>query len=124
MKRRSGFVSNSSSCSFTLTLPGYPESAEELCSWMFPDGEEKLTVDDFWGCDTYLVEELADHLYKAVVRRASRRTDLEQLAGTHGGRVPLTVKVSFEDNSGGVECALSQGAGMEHLDSIAHGRNG
>ena len=37
MKARNYFVSNSSSCSFILFLPGAPSSVEEVAAWLFGD---------------------------------------------------------------------------------------
>lgn len=42
MKRRHGFVSNSSSSSFIIALARKPETVEELHSWMFPNGPESI----------------------------------------------------------------------------------
>lgn len=39
MKIRNGFVSNSSSCSFTVAFPEIPRSKEEVEEMLFPNGE-------------------------------------------------------------------------------------
>jgi len=49
MKTRNGFVSNSSSSSFILALPGRPTSAKQMHEWMFPDGPITICPYDFVG---------------------------------------------------------------------------
>jgi len=55
MKKRNGFVSNSSSSSFILSLPKRPETKEELFNYMFFEGD--VRYNDPYDDRSYPIED-------------------------------------------------------------------
>lgn len=106
MKIRRGFVSNSSTASFTLQFKNKPETWEELHDWLYPKG--KCDYKSSWyNKHTITSEEVAKRVF-ADLRYTSCPTPIQQIAAVGGVYVPPVIaEVSYEDNDFFFEALMS-----------------
>lgn len=97
MKTRNGFVSNSSTASFTLRLPHRPETWQELHGWLYPKGPTVYASN--WTPATLTSEEIARQLWDDLQYK-NYVSDIERLAlaGQDKPEPPAIAEVSYEDN--------------------------
>lgn len=96
MKIRRGFVSNSSTASFTLQFKNKPETWEELHAWLYPKG--KCEHKSNWSNHSLTSEEVAKRVFEDL-RYTSCPNPLQQMAAVGGAYVPpVRAEVSYEDN--------------------------
>ena len=90
MKIRKGFVSNSSSSSFIIGFARKPTSAEELHSWMFPDGTVSIAP---YGDNGLTSNRAAEIVYNDILKQ-DPLTHAE-IAEDAAGGTPYTDIVKF-----------------------------
>lgn len=97
MKIRRGFVSNSSTASFTLQFKHKPETWQELHDWLYPKG--KTVHRSIWNeRHSTTSEEVAKRVFSDLTY-TSCPTPLQQMAAAGGSYMPPVIaEVSYEDN--------------------------
>jgi hypothetical protein len=101
MKVKDGLVANSSTMSFMLRLPNYPEDAKEVQRWLFPDGEDEVTRTN-WNKREVKIDTLglSTRVFRDIQEAHAGPSPLEKLAEAHRTAVPqpIDVTLDYEDN--------------------------
>jgi len=80
MKHRQGFVSNSSSSSFIVGFDKVPESAEELHTMMFPEGEHTIQPYDHSASSTQVAETVFEDMTDQLKFKTARKALIADLS--------------------------------------------